>query len=158
MKTDGRKHLIAVDPGLKTGYMEYELEDPLPRMVLSEELTINEFYDRIKSLFSTKEVVDNLQIVCEDFIITTETAKKTIGGNWSIELIGALKYLCYIHGVPITMQRPGDRMSISHDQLKTLGYWHVGGDGHANQASRHAVVYMLDELKNKNIAKALIQA
>lgn len=148
--------LLAVDPGLATGLSFFDLDQEIPKMIWSKEVDITTFYTIITSLFD--EYPSELQIVCEDFIITVETAKKSLGGNWSIELIGALKYLCHIHSVPMTMQRPADRVTISHDQLRALNYWHVGGAGHANQASRHAVVYMLDTLKIKPVARKLIEA
>lgn len=150
-------YLIAVDPGLKTGLTIFNLDSEIPEMVRSYEMSLSEFQEYVELLdTSAGDALHHVEIVIEDFIITTETAKKSLGGNWSLENIGKILYVAEKHGISVKKQRPGDRMSISHEQLKGLDYWHVGGEGHANQASRHAVVYMLDTLKNKALARKLI--
>lgn len=152
--------LIAIDPGLMTGVSIFRLEvEPIPVMTYSAELDLDQYQDFLQNLedqVSNPENDQTFSIVIEDFIITTETAKKMIGGNWSIELIGKTDYVAKKHGIRVTRQKPGDRMSISHEQLKSLEFWHVGGAGHANQSARHAVVYMLDVLKHKPLARHLI--
>ena len=150
-------YLLAIDPGLMTGISVFDLTPEIPEMVHSQEKNLTEFQVYLENIDSALLYDrDHLEFVIEDFIITTETAKKSLGGNWSLENIGKVLYVAEKHGIPVKKQRPGDRMSISHEQLKALNYWHVGGEGHANQASRHAVVYMLDTLKNKALARKLI--
>ena len=153
------KFLISVDPGLMTGVMEFKITDESTEMTASHELGFDKFMDYIVSLDKIVEGMSNpkdLTVVCEDFIVTTETAKKMTAQMWSLHLIGALKYLSHKHGFSLVMQKPAQRMSISHDQLKGIGWWHVGGAGHANQAARHAVVYMLDVLKDKTLARKIL--
>lgn len=148
--------LLAIDPGLATGLAFFDMTPEIPVLLWTKEVNIEEFWETVPQIITTTQ--EDLYIVCEDFIITTETAKKSIGGNWSIELIGLVKYLGWKNGSYLKMQKPGDRTTISHEQIKVLDYWHRGGAGHANQAIRHAVVFMLDVLKNKAIARKLIEA
>lgn len=61
------------------------------------------------------------------------------------EPIGMVKMLAFIHRVPITAeQKPGFRSSIpdTKSELKPLGYW-IGGEGHARQALRHGLAYLI---------------
>jgi len=153
------KYLIAVDPGLMTGVMEFKITDEGTTMSASHELGFNDFMDYLVALDNIAQGMEDpkdLTVVCEDFIVTMETAKKMTAQMWSLHLIGALKYLSHKHGFGLAMQKPAQRMSISHDQLKGIGWWHVGGAGHANQAARHAVVYMLDVLKDKTLARRIL--
>ena len=87
------KYLIAVDPGLMTGVMEFKITDEGTTMSASHELGFNDFMDYLVSL--DKIVGDmkdpkDLTVVCEDFIVTMETAKKMTAQMWSLHLIGAL--------------------------------------------------------------------
>lgn len=154
------KYLISVDPGLMTGVMEFKITDDGTQMTASHELGFDYFMGYLIALEKIVEGMDDpkdLTVVCEDFIVTVETAKKMTAEMWSLHLIGALKYLSHKRGFNLVMQKPSLRTSISHDQLKGIGWWHVGGAGHANQASRHAVVYMLDVLKDKALARKIIE-
>ena len=80
-------------------------------------------------------------VVCESFIITNATLTKSRGENWSLESIGALRFLCTQHEVPFVLQTPARAKSFSTDEkLKRIG-WHTAGKGHATDASRHLLLY-----------------
>lgn len=85
-------------------------------------------------------------VVCENFYITRETAKKS-AAPWSLKLIGVMDYLCAEAGLwePV-MQSPGDAKNFSTDpRLKVLGWYKGSGGGfagHADDASRHLLLYL----------------
>lgn len=69
------------------------------------------------------------------------------GGALSIQLdalhiIGAVKYLCWTHSIPLVIQTPTQAKSFaSNDHLKAVGWYAVGAD-HERDAARHMLVYM----------------
>jgi hypothetical protein len=83
-------------------------------------------------------------IVIERFTITSATAKNS-QAPWSLEVIGIVKWLVFIElGLDpdevITMQGPAEaKRLITNDILRKCNLWHRGGQGHANDAIRHAV-------------------
>jgi len=85
-----------------------------------------------------------LEIVCERFIITSETAKKT-QAPFSLELIGILKQIMRDAGLPVAslhLQNPSDaKKMFPNPALKKLEYWHRGGAGHALDSMRHGLLY-----------------
>jgi len=96
------------------------------------------------------------RLIVEDFIITAETLKKS-RQTWSLEAIGALRYLVELFGdypipvddgrgliiprISMTLQSPSSAKAFAtNDKLRNVG-WYVPGKGHANDAARHLLVY-----------------
>lgn len=147
-----KKFLLSIDPGLATGVSLFNTEDlQNPYLLSSNEYGIMEFYDYMELTMETYS--DELMIVIEGFIISEETAKKT-PAPWSLELIGFTRYMCWKYQIPMTTQQPVEREFTSHGMLKELGFWHVGGEGHAIQSMRHAVVWMVN--RDRRIMKKLL--
>lgn len=125
------------------------------KLLWTEEVEEHNYYSFIDALFtkySDKEKY-HLEVVCENFIITVQTAK--IGaGPWSLKYIGALEYLCRKHSIPLTLQQPSQKDFAPNDRLKALGLWHKGGGGHALDALRHGVIYLV--MKHKWRPEGLI--
>jgi hypothetical protein len=104
--------------------------------------------DPYETMTATQRIIDaykddfDLRIVVERFTITAETGKKS-QSPWSLEIIGAIKYICHINGLPEpTLQTPTDAKNFSpNPRLKALALWHRGGHGHALDALRHALLY-----------------
>lgn len=61
-----------------------------------------------------------------------------------LEMVGVIRGIAAAQGKPVTVQNPGERDIVSHDDLKRIGMW-PGGKGHADeaQAVRHGLTWAL---------------
>jgi hypothetical protein len=144
------RFLLAIDPGLATGVCLIDLLDPEnPVKVWSAEVSTTEFYGNIAELVAQKET----HVVIEDFKITVETGKLS-DAPWSLNLIGVVQYLCYLNGKVLDLQLPSQKPFADNDKLRAVDFWHVGGEGHANDALRHAMVWIVD--RNRKWTKRLL--
>lgn len=138
-----RKYLLSIDPGLATGVALINTEDLInPVQLGTNEFDVPTFYDFLEKTFETYG--GEMMVVCESFIVTAETVKKSNVEYWSLELIGLVKFLCWKYQVPMTLQKPDERIFATHPMLKEVDFWHKGGEGHAVQALRHAFVWILN--------------
>lgn len=151
--------ILAVDPGLISGicFMSWSgsnEEDPV--LESSVEAGVEDYADFISDVLSRWEDYDSFYVACEKFTINAQTIKKT-QAPYSLEQIGVLKHLCRNYGYDveaIKLQMPADAKNMFPNQhLKTLGFWHVGGAGHALDAIRHG---LLLAARNKWIPRALL--
>lgn len=150
MYKNNPKYLLSIDPGLMTGVCLIDLSDPEnPVKVWSKEVTIEEFHDNIEQLISHEET----HVVIEDFKITVETGKLS-DAPWSLELIGVVRYLCYLNGKVLDLQLPSQKPFADNDKLRAVDFWHVGGEGHANDSLRHAMVWIVD--RNRKWTRKLL--
>lgn len=124
-----------MDPGKTTGYVVWhdgereEGELPAERFL--------EFAERII------ERGDVDHVVCERYIITVHSARLT-QAPWSLEQIGVLRHLCRKHDVKFHLQNVSDAKKFaSEGRLKNLGWKRPRGDGHARDAQRHLLVYLV---------------
>ncbi len=146
------KYLLAVDPGLATGVSFFDITDAdNPLLIHYAELSLVEFYEKIPDLIG--DYADSLQVVCENFIITIATAKKT-PSPWSLNLIGILQYFCWLHEVELTLQKPDERKFADDSKIKALGFEFKRKNGHVTESVRHAIVWMVR--RNGKLAKKLI--
>lgn len=137
-----KEFLLSIDPGLATGTSLFNTEDLQNAFLIdSHEYGITEFYEYLESIM--KLYSDELMIVIEGFIISEETAKKT-PAPWSLELIGFVKYMCWKYEVPLVTQQPVEREFATHEMLHEMNFWHKGGEGHAIQSMKHALVWMVN--------------
>lgn len=147
------EYLLAIDPGKMTGFALIDVTIPDdPWVVSAEELTVEEFYAKIEELFLTN-LYNNVEVVIEDFKITKRTADLT-DAPWSLNLIGVTQYFCWKYKRVLTLQLPARKPFASNDRLRLVNFWHVGGAGHANDALRHGMIYIVDN--NPNWARKLI--
>jgi len=140
------KVIIAVDPGKMTGTCVLEMPVGLePAMLASNEWEVHELALFLREQFSQRLPDESvkMEIVCERFTINAQTVRNS-QAPWSLEQIGILKQTMRDHGIPeesIVWQAPADAMNMfNNEKLKRLGYWHRGGEGHANDAIRHALL------------------
>ena len=144
------RYLLAIDPGLMTGVCLIDMLDrENPVRVWSAEVTTTEFYDKISELVAQPET----HVVIEDFKITVETGKLT-EAPWSLNLIGIVQYLCYLNGKVLDFQLPSQKPFADNDKLRAVDFWHVGEAGHANDALRHAMIWIVD--RNRKWTKKLL--
>ena len=137
-----KHYTYVVDPGLTSGCALFHRSDDNELTLLwSDEL------DWIHTTRKADQVLreyggEDVQIVLERFTITAATAKNS-QQQWSIEIIGMLRLLALAHGAgEIALQSPADAKRFStNPRLKALGFWHVGGGGHALDAIRHGVLW-----------------
>ena len=73
---------------------------------------------------------------------------KNTPAPWSLEATGVIRAVAGLKSQQIVQQLPGDAMNlVDNDMLRRLGLWHRGGEGHANDALRHAVLYAVKTLR-----------
>lgn len=142
------KYAFVVDPGLTTGF---GLVRYYPDRKDFEILKASENNDPLNFVHDVNDFLEqrleNVTVVCESFIITANTAKKT-QAPWSLEIIGALKYLCYRYNYPFVLQAPADAKSFAdNDKLRRAGFWQKSlyGDGDVNDAMRHMLLWLVKE-------------
>jgi len=132
--------IVAIDPGKMTGYALLK-----PGSFLSGQAPLQDALVWIDETFTAGH---RMTIVCEDFIYTAATAKKT-RQTWSTEGIGVLRYLASKYDVGFYLQAPVDAKKFStNDKLKAMGWYKPTKGGHANDAARHLLLYCI---KNKLI-------
>ena len=95
--------------------------------------------DAFAEYFEWAQAMQLTHIICEDFIITGQTAKKTPQPD-ALRIIGYLELWAQVRKVPFTLQTPSQAKGFSTDaKLKALG-WYKPGKGHANDAARHLLL------------------
>jgi len=142
------KYVLAVDPGKATGivFMSWNGSDLVPNVLFSKEVQPEEFALVIETMLATQRQEDDFTVVCERFTINAQTVRNS-QAPYSLEQIGVLKHLCRINMYDpekIVFQSPADAKNMfPNPVLKKLGTWHVGGEGHANDAMRHALLALV---------------
>lgn len=124
--------ILAVDPGLRSGMATWydgawaaHTEDPMPGLTWAD-IQIND------------HGVD--LVVCESYKVTMETAKKS-QQLWSLEIIGAVRWLCHRHGVEFVLQTPAAAKTFCPDaRLRQMNMWTPGKEDHARDATRHLIL------------------
>lgn len=145
------KYVISIDPGKTTGACLVEWsgnQDELPVLKMSAELQAEEFSDWLElalsiAFSSDSHSYNSVYVVCERFVITAQTVRNS-QAPYSLEQIGVLKHICRVKefgAENIIFQAPVDAKAMfSNESLKKIGTWHKGGEGHALDAVRHALL------------------
>jgi hypothetical protein len=129
------KQVLAIDPGKMsgfafqddTGFRDAGQLEMMPLLQLAEQ--------------DAKAYGAELVIVCESYTITAETAKKS-RQTWSLEIIGALRWIAWRYGCEFILQSPADAKRFATDaRLHECGMW-VKGQDHARDAYRHLLLYL----------------
>lgn len=129
--------IYAFDPGKMTGWARLSPGGEFQSGQL-------EWYDSLYFVHETLKSGGRPDIVCEDFIITSETVKKS-RQSYSSEGIGVLRFLTKSYGCRFEIQTPAAAKSFSsNDKLKRIG-WYVPGQDHANDAARHLLLYAVKQ-------------
>lgn len=129
--------LLAVDPGLATGWCWISVvKGSTPEFIVTGESEPMPFLSLAEGFIERVDAV-----VCESFIITPQTGKNS-QAPWSLELIGALRWLCHKESVPFVLQSPADAKSFANDaRLERIGWKRTATD-HGRDAQRHAVLWL----------------
>lgn len=137
--------ILAVDPGKASGLCLFRWDEGQePEMLWSKEVQQHEYADPIRDAFRyamSRGV--RLEVVCERFTINAQTTKNS-QAPYSLEQIGVLKQIMLDNErLPddIYFQSPADAKAMfTNDKIRTLDYWHRGGEGHALDSIRHALL------------------
>lgn len=129
--------VLGVDPGGTTGVVVME---PRTQAVLEyDELALSGDDTSWADWF--RRVVPSVgTVAAERYLITTRTTRLTRQYD-ALDVLGALRYLCAIELVHLTLQSPADAKAAFADaKLKRLGVWDSVRGGHARDALRHALL------------------
>ncbi len=142
-------YVLSVDPGKMSGVCLLEWsgnEDDLPVVKFSVEVDDAGYASPIEIALNQWRSYDSFMVVCERFTITAQTVRNS-QAPYSLEQIGILKHMCRVGGYApenITFQAPVDAKTMfTNESLKKIGTWHKGGEGHANDAIRHALLKLV---------------
>lgn len=139
------RHILAVDPGKASGICYFTMEEGQePVLLWSGEYQQHEYADPIRKAFAyAVSQGTRLEVVCERFTITAQTVRNS-QAPYSLEQIGILKQIMLDFGrapEDIYFQSPADAKAMfSNEKIKTLEYWHRGGEGHALDSIRHGLL------------------
>lgn len=142
------KIILSVDPGKASGICLFEwAEGEEPKLAWSGEYQQKDYAQAIRlGLAAAKYGSGKAHIVCERFTINAQTVRNS-QAPFSLEQIGILKQCLMDENYDIELinfQSPADAKAMfSNEKIKKLGYWHVGGEGHALDAIRHGLLYMV---------------
>ena len=142
------KIVLAVDPGKASGICTFSIADGGdPVLEKSGEYQMKEYHTPIyETIKYAQSMQIKLEVVCERFIINAQTVRNS-QAPYSLEQIGVLKHLCRVRNYDpesIIFQSPADAKAMfPNEALKKIGTWHVGGEGHANDAMRHALLRLV---------------
>lgn len=133
--------VCALDPGLHTGVALYR-HGGLPGMV--EHFSSGEIEGRFEFYDTFDEIVAMgvpLIVVCESFTITGATAQKSPQPD-ALYIIGAVERQCHKLGLPFHLQPPSAKAFAPDNKLHAVS-WFAPGKGHANDAARHALKFIV---------------
>jgi hypothetical protein len=129
---------VGIDPGRITGIALYLSHYGDHYSFEYDQDGLFKYLDTLR----TTPSVDPVVFVIEDFVITSQTGKKT-QQKWSLENIGAIKSLCYsIDNYSYVLQTPDLKEFSTDRKLKSIYWYTTEGGGHANDASRHLLRYL----------------
>ena len=130
---------IAIDPGHTSGWALFDTADGT--FASGEVEGRRLLYRFIEGIIEDGRPA---HLVVEQFDIGEETTENTRQLD-AVFILGALEYVAAKLGLGFTVQQRAAAKTFSHDaKLKALGWWFRGGEGHANDAARHLLAWMVD--------------
>lgn len=134
-----KSKLLCIDPGGTSGISMLEYSDTeAPELVFYTQVEDGlEGFIRFYSDFYTLLKWD--KVVCESFTLRTSVKFPDLS---PVYIIGALEALS--SPKTITYQPPTSKPLCSDDVLKRIGM-HLPGKGHANDATRHGIIYLRNQ-------------
>ena len=79
-------------------------------------------------------------IVIENFIPRPGAKSQQLD---ALHIIGAVKFMCRKHGVPLIIQSPANAKSFSTNDKLTAAGWYTVGEDHGRDAARHLLVFLI---------------
>lgn len=138
-------HVWAFDPGETTGWTHLSVHSDGEMGIFScgetDHLGIGNLLFDNQSLRSAacKKEIETIFVV-EKFIMQSKITQSP----WSLETTGLVRYFASRYHIPlIDTQKPSEvKNLIKDDVIKRAGLWQPGA-GHANDAIRHALFYLI---------------
>lgn len=146
-----KQMIISVDPGKATGVAVFSFEKGQePEMLECAEVDFYSFAPWMREwlgyYFMGENDKGDIHIICERFTINAQTVKNS-QAPYSLEEIGVLKQIMLDYNLDpenLKFQSPADAKAMfDNSKLKKLEYWNRGGEGHALDAIRHGLLYMV---------------
>ena len=132
-----RGFFIWLDPGKTTGVACYQL---YAARFKSFQGDFNEVGDEVEVMLDVES--GNAAIGWEQYLVTKGRAGTA---SYSLEMIGVLKRLAYVHHAVVLPAMPSSARKLGDDpKLRALG-WYKPGLRHANDAANHLLAYLLRE-------------
>lgn len=147
-------HVWAFDPGETTGWCHLSVHGSEVGIFNCGETDHqgigNLLFDNpaLKSAISKKDVVETIFVV-EKYIMNSKITQSP----WSLETTGLIRYVAVRNQIPLESQTPSQAKNlVSNDVLKRAELY-VAGQGHAMDAVRHALYFMI--IKKKVLQECL---
>jgi hypothetical protein len=143
-----KRMILAVDPGKASGICLFSWDrGEEPELVWAGEYLQHQYAEAIRlAIRSSQSASIKVEVVCERFTINAQTVRNS-QAPYSLEQIGILRQCLLDAGYPmddISFQSPADAKAMfSNEKIRKLEYWHKGGEGHALDAIRHGLLYLV---------------
>ena len=133
-------NVLAIDPGGVTGVALYH----------ANTYTGTEVPDGFNGMVDYLMLFDASRldaVVVESFTINAGTHKKDPGMFAdTTAIIGAVRYVASVYGIPVKMQTPAKAKAFAtDDKLRRLGWYDSTPGGHRNDAARHLLTFLASE-------------
>lgn len=136
--------VIAVDPGKISGIAIWTDEKPLE--IRSYEENVYDTVHILKNIVGAPMYFQNhdIVVVTERFTISERTIKTALSLD-ALDINGWLTCEEEFHSYDLVFQTPTQAKKFATDaKLKALDWFERTKDGHANDAARHLMVYLVD--------------
>lgn len=138
------QYVMWIDPGLASGWAAY---DYAAQSFVCGEEELTGMGERIRAV-ATAIPVEQLAVGCEDYL--------SLGGpgtpRYSHQVIGMVTRMAYEYGFTMLPLVPSSmRKLASIGKLKKLGWYKPTPGGHAIDASRHLLAYMLRNHRQRKL-------
>jgi serine/threonine protein kinase HipA of HipAB toxin-antitoxin module len=134
--------VLGVDPGTTTGMSIVEFGAGAPFHLWHTELPWPEAAAEAMRQIEHLERFPGSVAVCEEYTLTARSAQRgQKGADDAMGMNGWIRGLCLFRDVDLApSQKPAGKRSVTDDALKASGLW-LRGRRHANDATRHALLY-----------------
>lgn len=128
--------VLGVDPGKATGIFVFQWWASGRSAVHRDEWDWQMFCQRMPHMLEHPKRPHLVAV--ERFTITQRTAKVSAQSD-PLDVIGALKFLCYVNGVELVVRSKSNTTHHGSDAQLSAAGWRHPGLRHANDAARHAL-------------------
>lgn len=132
--------ILAVDPGQNTGVALRFDNGNWGTLTVPKVDTADERFDMVLSTLAEQiKKYECNTLVLERFTSMSRYLSKY--GIETIELVGAVRALCYFHGIRVTLQMPGHRIGMEGSATKMLSLRRQPYTDHEVSALAHLLAY-----------------
>jgi hypothetical protein len=143
--------IIGIDPGETTGL--FAASGTHLRPYANTEQNPYEAMRQLDFLLETERDLPDVHVVCERF---TQQSMRMSPQYAALETIGVVRWLCTRWGAELTLQSRSQKAIVTSFMLKSIGWWTSGLAGHANDAARHALIWLATHHPNHTLVQRTI--